>query len=202
MALLRPRAALIVAVLGGALAVASPWWRSAARAQGVAVQRPREAREYRVKAAYLLNFTRYVDWPAHRFSSPSAPIVLCVYGTDPFGETLDEVVANRSSHGRQIEVRRTDAAAVARECHVVFVTYAQWRRQPELLAALAADGVLTVGETPGFVEAGGVIGFVEEAGTVRFGVNLEARDEARLTISSRMLSLAALVVPGKPASDR
>lgn len=192
---------MAIAVLGGALAVASPWWRSAMRAQSVAVHDARDAREYRVKAAYLLNFTRYVDWPAHRFSSPTAPIVLCIYGTDPFGQSLDEVVADRSSRGRRIEVRRTDAAAVARGCHVVFVAYADWRRQPELIGALAAEGVLTVGETPGFVEAGGVIGFVEEAGTVRFGVNLEARDEARLRISSRMLSLAALIVPGSRTAD-
>jgi hypothetical protein len=150
--------------------------------------------EYRVKAAYLLNFTRYVEWPSEAHASASAPIVLCVHGINPFGRLLVGTVRGQTSRGRALEVRHTKAAADIAGCHVVFVSRAEWRRRPAVLAGLAKPGVLTVGEGPAFAEAGGVIGLVLEEGAVRFAINLAAGERAGLRLSSRMLSIASRVV--------
>lgn len=147
--------------------------------------------EYRVKAAYLLNFMRYVQWPADAFVSPDDPIRVCVVGDDPFGTALEATLAGRTAQQRLIALDRVDGPAQARDCHLVFISEEEWRRRPDLLAAVRAYGVLTVGEGSDFARSGGVLSFVPVGRTVRFAVNLDARDGAGLQISSRMLALAA-----------
>jgi hypothetical protein len=149
--------------------------------------------EYRVKAAYLLNFTRYVEWPASAFATPEAPIVLCTLGQDPFGDQLEQTVAGRTSQGRPIVLRQVDGATTARGCHVVFLTYEEWRRRPDVLPALRGRGALVVGETREFAEDGGMISFVTVDRTIRFAVNLAAAGAEGLRVSSRMLALAMTV---------
>jgi uncharacterized protein DUF4154 len=149
--------------------------------------------EYRVKAAYLLNFTRYVEWPPTAFATPQAPIVLCTLGQDPFGEQLEQTVAGRTSQGRPIALRQVDGATTARGCHVVFLTYEEWRRRPDVLPALRGRGALVVGETQEFVADGGMISFVTVDQTIRFAVNLSAAGAEGLRVSSRMLALAMTV---------
>ena len=183
---LRTAVALSVTLMG--LTVADGLWSQ------VSIQNdraPDESLEYRVKAAYLLNFTRYVEWPTPPASNTRLSI--CVMGTDPFGRILDATVAGRTVQGRPLEVRRVQSAPEARGCEVVFVSRKTWRRSPEGLKALADAGSLTVGETEQFARSGGVIGFVILDETVRFVINAAARDRAGLRISSRMLSLAAAI---------
>jgi hypothetical protein len=146
--------------------------------------------EYQVKAAYLLNFTRYVEWPEQAFTSPTAPIDICVLGTDPFEGALEQAVAGRLTRNRPLIVHLRRTASEARYCPVVFVPGPVWRRNRGVLDQLRGHGVLTVGESREFAEAGGIIGFVIEDASVRFVVNLAARDRAGLRISSRMLALA------------
>ena len=149
--------------------------------------------EYQVKAAYLLNFTRYVDWPSQSFDAPGAPLTICVLGRDPFGPVLDKTVLGRTTHGRPVSVRRVSTGREAAACHLVFIGGETWRTQRDLLGTLRSLGLLTVGESPEFAQEGGVIGFTIQNETVRFVVNAKARDRAGLRISSRMLSLAAAV---------
>lgn len=170
----------------------SAWWLLlAVVAPGRLAAQQGPQPEYRVKAAYLLNFTRYVEWPAAAFPTPETPVRVCVLGEDPFESTLDETFDGRLTRGRRFELRRMDAPAQARDCHVVFVSEAEWSRHPEVLAALRRAGVLTVGEGSRFAEAGGVLSFVRDGPTVRFAVNRGAARDAELQISSRMLALAA-----------
>lgn len=147
--------------------------------------------EYRVKAAYLLNFTRYIEWPSTAFEAAGAPLRVCVLGSDPFDDALEQTFAGRTAQGRRIVVSRVEAPAQARDCHVVFISGAEWERHPDVLAAVQSPGVLTVGEGSRFAESGGVLSFIPVDRTVRFAVNLDASDGARLRISSRMLELAA-----------
>jgi hypothetical protein len=149
-----------------------------------------ESLEYRVKAAYLLNFTRYVEWTEF---GPDKALTVCVLGTDPFGRILDATLAGRTAQGRPLQVQRIQTAAQAGGCEMVFVSRETWIRNPGTLKALQNAGSLTVGESEQFARAGGVIGFVILDQTVRFVVNDEARDRAGLRISSRMLSLAAAI---------
>lgn len=147
--------------------------------------------EYQVKAAYLLNFTRYVEWPASAFSAPAAPLEICVLGQDPFGDELKRATANRSSQGHPILVRRARDRSELEGCHLVFVGEQESRRLAESPRKLTSFGVLTVGDTEQFARDGGVIGFLISNETVRFVVNLDARDRAGLRISSRVLTLAS-----------
>jgi hypothetical protein len=156
-----------------------------------------ESLEYRVKAAYLLNFTRYVEWPT--FTAPDTTLSICVLGADPFGRVLDATVAGRTAHGRTLRVRRVQTASEATGCQVVFVNQETWRRNPQGVKALSGAGSLTVGESEQFARSGGVIGFVILDGTVRFVINDDARDRAGLRISSRMLSLAAAIYGRNPS---
>jgi hypothetical protein len=149
--------------------------------------------EYQVKAAYLLNFTRYVEWPAQAFESPSDSVRVCVLGQDPFGPVLDATLRGKTTQGRQLAVRRVRSSAETTACHLVFISRETWRRLGELPRTLRSTGRLTVGESDEFAQAGGVIGFVIQNEAVRFVVNTDARDRAGLRISSRMLSLAAAV---------
>jgi hypothetical protein len=154
--------------------------------------------EYQVKAAYLLNFTRYVEWPSETFEAPGARMSICVLGRDPFGSILDATVQGKVSHGRSLTVTRIRSPRDASGCHVVFVSRETWRERRELLESLRTKGLLTVGETDEFAQQGGVIGFIIQDETVRFVVNADARDRAGLRISSRMLSLAAAVYGQRP----
>ena len=159
----------------------------------------RNSLEYQVKAAYLLNFTRYVEWPSQAFGGTQSPVTMCVLGADPFGDVLDATIRGRTTQGRKIAVRRIHAASETHGCHLVFVSRETWRDQRDLPQRLRALGLLTVGESEDFAQKGGVIGFVIRDETVRFVVNAEARDRAGLRISSRMLSLAAAVYGQRPS---
>jgi YfiR/HmsC-like len=154
--------------------------------------------EYQVKAAYLLNFTRYVEWPSSSFSSPSAPIDICVLGDDPFGVDLDHAMENKSSDSHPLRVRRTHDRNQLDGCHLVFVSEREAHRNPEIAQRVTTPGVLTVGDNEQFARDGGVIGFIIQDETVRFVVNLDARDRARVRISSRVLSLASNLFPRGP----
>jgi hypothetical protein len=145
--------------------------------------------EYQVKAAYLLNFTRYVEWPGRSLPA-TAPLELCILGDDPFGETLDQAIRGRRSQGRTVTVRRVESDEGAFGCHLVFVTDESWNQRRSLVASLTSRGILTVGNSDQFGREGGVIGFVISNETVRFVINLKAMEHSGLRISSRMLSLA------------
>jgi hypothetical protein len=149
--------------------------------------------EYPVKAALLLNFAKFTEWPA---DSPQArrPVVsICVLGRDPFGEVLDRTVAGRSAGGRTVVVKRYDGGEGPGSCNVVFVASPESGQLLEQLRALADEPILTVGETDSFAARGGVIGLVVEGDFVRFEVNLAAAARARLQLSSKLLGLARVI---------
>ena len=185
---LRTLIAALAGVLVTGMALAGGLWSQA----GLPTRSSDESLEYRVKAAYLLNFTRYVEWPPETVTGDST-LNICVVGADPFGRVLDATVAGRTAHGLPLRVLRIRSAAESEECQLVFLSRETWRRSPEILRAFSQVGSLTVGESEQFAQVGGVIGFVIVDETVRFVVNDEARDRAGLRISSRMLSLAAAI---------
>lgn len=147
-------------------------------------------REYDVKAAFLYNFVKFVEWPAAAFRDDRSPIEICVYGTDPFGQSLDGVVKGESVGGRGLVIRRPASPAALEGCHVLFVAPSERERTAEVLAAVAGRPVLTVADSDGFLRAGGMINFVLDEGRVRFRINEAPAERAHLTISSKLLRLA------------
>jgi hypothetical protein len=148
--------------------------------------------EYEVKAAFLYNFAKFVEWPPEAFPLSSTPVALCVYGDDPFGGSLDTVVRGETLNGRRLVVRRLRDLPQARECHVLFL--GEKVRGAEVVAALRGVSVLTVAESRDFLDQGGMIRFVVEENRVRFDINLDAAEKNRLKISSKLLRLAREVV--------
>lgn len=147
--------------------------------------------EYQVEAAFLLNFTKFVDWPPAAFASAEAPFNLCVVGQDPFGDSLDRVVSGETVNGRKLTVIRSRRAPAPKSCQIVFVPATEGDAA-QILKALNPE-VLTVGEGEGFLRAGGMIGFVIENRRVRFSVNLNPAERGQLKLSSKLLSVARSV---------
>jgi hypothetical protein len=147
------------------------------------------ADEYQVKAAFLFNFARFVDWPPQTFKHPGDPMSICVLGANPFGHALDEAVSGKSIEGRKFVVRQVADIVQAGNCQILFIT----AREKKVLQNAALVGVLTVGESEGFTAGGGVIGFKLESGKVRLEINVDAAEQRKLRISSKLLSLAQIV---------
>jgi hypothetical protein len=154
----------------------------------------RQASEYRSKAIFLTTFPSFVDWPDTAFPSPQARFVICVRGDFSFGTTLAAVARGAAPHGRSVEVRWVHTDQDLLNCQIAFVSRSEAKRYVKLLQTVAGAGVLTVGETEGFLAAGGAISFSLEGESLRFEVNLVAAENAHLKISSRLLTLAWRVV--------
>ncbi|HVR99808.1 MAG TPA: YfiR family protein [Thermoanaerobaculia bacterium] len=172
---------------GPALALAALLVLAAAAPAGLRAQTPEEL-EYQVKAAFLYNFTKFVEWPAEAFANERSPIVLCVAGEDRLGRSLEALVRGETVGGRSLVVDR--AAGNYRACHLLFVGQSERERFSQVLDGVQGGDVLTVGEAPGFLEAGGLINFVMEKGKVRFAIHQAAAERSRLKISSKLMRLA------------
>ena len=150
------------------------------------------APEYQVKAAFLLNFPSFVDWPPNTFSNSTEPLVLGIFGKDPFQGSLTRMAAAKTVNGRSLVIRVLTEPSQLRACHVVFFPAAKGY-DPQIAAALEDLGILTVGELDGFADHGGIINFVIEDRHVRFEVNQAAAERAHLKMSSKLLQLAIIV---------
>jgi YfiR/HmsC-like len=182
--------------LGLALAVASvsPFLLRAASPATA----PVNMSEYQVKAAYLLKFARYVDWPADSFSSADAPLVIGVLGTNPFDDHLDRAVTGLKIKDRPVEVRYLKTPEEGAPCHVVFIARRQEREEAAWLRTLQGRPVLTVTESDRGLERGAVLSFLleESAGgtKVRFTASMPAAQQAGLKLSASMLASAKNVI--------
>jgi hypothetical protein len=146
--------------------------------------------EYQVKAAYLFNFLKFVEYPEESFADSLAPIVIGVVGEDPFGNALPQVVVGKTVQGRDLVIRIYHAGEDLRGTHILFISASERKRLPMILSSLRGSSVLTVADTSGFLDAGGMIQFLNENGRVRFAINVDATSRAKLKMSSKLLSLA------------
>jgi len=144
-----------------------------------------EPLEYAVKAAYLVKFPFYVDWPLAAFSTAAAPLNVCVIGEDPFGSLLDDAAAGQQVQGHPLAVRRMKTAARDAGCHVAYLG-ADGRAD-----ALRGSGTLLV--TAALATGSGVINFVVKDNRVRFTVDDELAAQNGLAISSKLLNVALSV---------
>lgn len=160
-----------------------------------AAQSPR-APEYEVKAAFLYNFAKFVEWPPQAFAPSSAPLRICVLGHDPFGDTLSRIVQGKFISGRAIMNQRLQSIGEARSCHILFVSGSDPEALNKALQSTRDLPVLTVGESDDFLPLGGVINFVLEQDRVRFEINLRAAESHHLKLSSKLLAVARVVNSG------
>lgn len=148
------------------------------------------ATEYEIKAAFLLHFSRFVEWPASAFAARNAPLFICVLGDDPFGPVLEEIVRNEMVDSHPIAVGRYRLADNVDRCHILFVSRSAEPLQQQILDQVRDKNILTVSDNEEFTRRGGVIGFVTVNGKIRLQVNRSSAERADLRISSRLLRLA------------
>jgi hypothetical protein len=148
--------------------------------------------EYQVKAAFLYNFAKFVEWPAEAGGPPQA-LTICILGHDPFGQALDDVVAGKVIAGRPIALRRVTDARHISGCRVLFISSSENLRSLSPLTSDEKRGVLTVGEAGNATAECVAIKFTLESGKIRFEINLVEVQEEKLRLSSKLLSLATVV---------
>ena len=154
--------------------------------------------EFQVKAAYLYNFGRFVEWPDQNMLDKSEGFEICVLGADPFGPTLDATLARETIAGKSVMAKRISKPQEIDSCRIVFISSSEQGHLKEVLTALDKTSVLTVSDIPRFSERGGMIGFILDGDRVRFDVNLASAQDARLTLSSELLKVATNVRKDRP----
>jgi hypothetical protein len=147
--------------------------------------------EYKLKAAYLLNFVRFSKWPTNSFAAADAPLVIGVLGENPFDTALGEIVRGRIVNGRTVVVKRVATAQEAKLCQVVFIPASEQANLPRHLETLRDAPVLTIGENADFLDDGGIIRFFIQQNKIRFDINKAQADATGMQIDSQLLSLAA-----------
>ncbi len=157
-----------------------------ARAHGAA---PTGSPDYRVEAAFLVNFARFIEWPG-AVAGDTSPFVIGVVGDDPFGRALDEAVKGKTAQDRPMVVRRLDWRDDINRLPMAFISASEHRHLPEILRRSDTASVVTVSDLAGFCRLGGVIALVAAGDRMRFEINVPAAHRKNLRISSRLLSLA------------
>jgi len=147
--------------------------------------------EYQIKAAFLFNFAKFVEWPPGAFVKKTDPIVIGILGENPFGDDLARTIREKTVDARPLEIKEYHWPVQATNCHILFISSSEKKRLPEILASLKGASVLTVGETDHFTESGGMINFFVEGAKMRFQINKDAASSAGLKISAKLMSLAS-----------
>lgn len=155
------------------------------------------SREYQIKAAFLFNFTQFVDWPASSFSADDAPIVIAVLGENPFGSYLKETVSGEKVKGHPVVVQYYDHPEEIKTCHILFIGLSDPKKTEQVISALKEKSILTISDMTGFLQEGGMIKFFTRQNNIRFEINPAAAKAADLTVSSKLLRVAEIFDPSK-----
>lgn len=149
--------------------------------------------EYQIKAAFIYNFARFVDWPTQAFADASSPLIIGVLGKNDFGSSLAQTINGKSIHGHPLEFKLFPSLAQAANCQVLFISASEKNHLSKIISTLGSASILTVSETDDFIAQGGMINLRIVDDKVRFEINNSAAKSAGLTVSSKLLTLATNV---------
>ena len=150
------------------------------------------SQEYQVKAGFLFNFAKFIEWPADAFKDANNFLIIGIIGRDPFGDALD-VLEQKSIADRKILIRRFASVEDLQRCHILFISNSEKENLPNIFKAIRKWHILTVGEMKGFPQSGGMINFILVDNKIQFEINVDAAQRANLRISSQLLKLARIV---------
>ena len=167
-------------------------------------------REYKIKAAFLYNFIKFVDWPEEKVKNEKGAMVIGIIGKNTFGDAF-EPVKDKDVKGQKAEIKHfksfseykyneTELKKIKddiKNCHLIFICSSEKEYLIDIINIVKDSNVLTVGETKDFLKADGIINFILEENKVRFEINLIASKESKLTIRSQLLRLAKRVIEEK-----
>jgi hypothetical protein len=149
--------------------------------------------EYEVKAAYLYQFTKFIEWPADTAGTAASTLSVCILGKSPFGGAISNI-AGMKVRSRNVVVTGISRGEEIDDCDIIFVSASEKSRLSQILASSASHPVLTISDIKHFVAAGGMIGFVSVGDKVRFEINQKAMQRSNLRVSAKLLKLATTVV--------
>ena len=183
----------LAATPAGRAAIALLLVRLALSPAALAQSGPPPSFEHEVKASFVYTVAKFVAWPAESFPDPSSPLVFAILGEDPIEESLQHLVAGKSVGGHPVRVTHLADGDEPVGCHVLYVGRSEASRLEEILARVGHATVLTVGEFDRFAQRGGVLRLRLQDNMVRFEVNIDAAERARLQISSKILKLGTII---------
>jgi hypothetical protein len=149
--------------------------------------------EYKLKAAYLLNFLEFIEFPANAFKTPVSPVVITILGKDPFGKIIDEIVSGEKIRNHPIVVKRIQTLNNLDNCHVLFISSSEKDNIYSILRKTKDSPVLTISDVEGFGKLGLGINFYLESSKIRFEINLTPLLESDIKVSSKLLRLAKVI---------
>lgn len=147
-------------------------------------------KEYQLKAAFIYNFTKFIEWPAECFPDANAPIVIAVADQSPCTAELGAVVKGRKVNERDLAIKTVTTLETAKGFHILFIPATEDERLEKWMEAVRGKGVLVVGESEAFLKRGGMINFLLEEEKIRFEINMDQTEAARLKISAQLQKLA------------
>jgi len=148
------------------------------------------SKEYQIKAVFLYNFTQFVEWPANSFNEAESPLIIGVFGKNPFGTYLSETVHGEKISGHPLVVKYYSKVEDAEGCHILFVNQPKTTDLKKVLSQLKSRSVLTVSDASTFIQDGGMIQFLTKSNKIRLLINSEMAKASGLTISSKLLRLS------------
>lgn len=153
--------------------------------------------EYQLKAVFLFNFTQFVEWAPGSFATEQSPLIIGIFGEDPFGSYLSDVVSGERVNGHPIVIQHFSNYEDIKTCHILYIANSETNKIGQITARLKKRNILTVGDAPNFLSQGGMIRFFIKNNKMQFQINLDVTREDSLVISSKLLRLADIYVSGK-----
>lgn len=161
-------------------------------AGGAPAQARRVADEHDLKAAFVLNFVRFVEWPSESLPDPQTPLQVCILPGARGDSNLERAIQGKLLQNREIRLQRLKDPALLAACHVLILS-GDSNLKAHVLKHLPNASVLTIGDASEDARLTGVITMVMEENRLRFDVDLHAAEKARLRVSSKLLTLARRV---------
>lgn len=149
--------------------------------------------EDQIKAAFLYNFARYVEWPTASFAGPDAPVRICIAGNGTFADVVAETVSGKNVENRPVEVKAMPALTGSSDCHILYVGEGIDAGPAQVASNVGGSSVFTVADRAGFAAGGGIANFIRTDNKIRFEINPSSAKQAGLKVSSRLLRLAQVV---------
>lgn len=149
--------------------------------------------EYEVKASYIYNFAKYIDWPSSSLPQESTTLIFCIIGNSPLNQVMQSLTG-KSVKNRRVSIRELAQVDELNGCNILFVNTSMKAHLNRILASAPSRSLLTVSDDKGFAAAGGIIEFIPVGDKIRFQINHKSARQSNIKISSRLLSLATAVI--------
>jgi hypothetical protein len=150
--------------------------------------------EYEIKAAFLFNFAKFVEWPESVMGETNGSFIIGILGRDPFDGALDQTIGDKTVKGKTIVIKRFRHLVDLQYCHILFISESEKDNLQEILNRIGDESILTVGDMPDFAKNGGMIQLYTENDKVRFAIRLTATERANLKLSAKLLNLAKIIM--------